>query len=171
MSVTVKSDPTPATTGLLTIARPGVPAVAGALRNELRRLSPSDGRPSVNWLQLDTDLDVAEANAQVGVTLPELPRLHGVTRFVARLVVKCVFLLARGITNRQRQFNASVLGCLRGLAAQVRGRENEPSRLERLEALLAEQAARIHHLEQALQAAHGWRVGPAPEAIRHRPAA
>ncbi|HKI31277.1 MAG TPA: hypothetical protein VKA46_05385 [Gemmataceae bacterium] len=171
MSVNGKSEPAPAAMGVLTIAPFGAPAVAGALRDELRRLSPSDGRPIVNCLQLDADLEIAEANAQVGVTLPEMPRLRGPKRFVARLVVKGIFFLARVITNRQRQFNSSVLGCLRGLTAHVRGREDEQSRLDHLEASLAGQAVRIRALEEALTAAHAWRIGPAREAARSRPAA
>jgi hypothetical protein len=100
-------------------------------------------------VQLEADLEVAENNAPVGLKMPDLPRFHGVKRRVLRFVVRCLFAVAHVITSRQRQVNTSLISCVRGLLARTRRLEEEQTRLE---ALLAEQAARIGELENTLAA-------------------
>ena len=146
------------TTGVLSVARPDAAAVAAAIRAELRHRADPAGPPAVSWFQLAADLEVADANAPVGRTLPELPRFRGVRRVVALLIVKGILYLSRAITNRQRQFNISVLSYLRGLAARLRRLEEEQARLA---TILADQGARLHELEAALasRATEGRRAG------------
>jgi hypothetical protein len=152
-------------TGLLTLAQLDVEAVEAAIREALRRRSEAGGRPAPSWSQFEADLEVAEGSAQVGLHMPELPRFRGVRRVLARLLVRCILYLSRPITSRQRHFNASVLSCLYALMARARrAEEADAEPLARLEAMLAEQAARIRELEQALAADREWRVGPAAAA-------
>jgi hypothetical protein len=138
-----------AATGLLAAARLDTAAVAEAIRDELGRRSDGAGRPAPAWVQLEADLEVAENNAPVGLKMPDLPRFRGLKRRLLLFAVKCLFAAAHFITSRQRQVNTSLVSCLRGLLARTRRIEEEQARLE---ALLAEQAARIGELETALSA-------------------
>ncbi|HZT81914.1 MAG TPA: hypothetical protein VFA26_16935 [Gemmataceae bacterium] len=148
--------------GILTPPRLDVAAVAALVRDELRRRARLDDRPAPNWLRVEADLEAAEESAPVGVTALEVAHAHGLRGLLVRLMVKCVFRLARPITRRQRLFNASVLNCLYAFKARVRRLEDGPAvadRVARLEALLAEQAARIRQLEQALAGARPLKAG------------
>lgn len=72
-------------------------------------------RPPVDWEHLGRLLRQPEQSADVGVTLPELRRLSAPLRWLGRLVAWGVFLVARVVTGRQRQFNHETLNYLRHL--------------------------------------------------------
>jgi hypothetical protein len=161
MSVNGKS---PTATSTLTVARLDAPAVAALLRDELLRLGPGGGRPLPNWFEFDADLEVAESNAQVGLIVPELSRLRGVPRQAARFLFRMLLLLTRPVSRGQRLFNNSVLKCLVALTARARRVEEDwavtaHARMAHLDAMLAEQAARIAALERALAVAQARRAG------------
>jgi 2-polyprenyl-3-methyl-5-hydroxy-6-metoxy-1,4-benzoquinol methylase len=119
--------------GELAAPRFGVPAVAGAIRDELRRRIRSTGRngepPSINWSLLQAELKLLEKSALVGLQLPEMPRFRGIKRFFARLVGRVVLYLGQFVTHQQRQFNCTVLNQLRVLTGAAQILENRQKQL------------------------------------------
>lgn len=115
----------------------------------------SPGRSVLDWARITNDLDLAEQNAHVGAAVPDMARFRGLKRFVARFVARGVLFLSRVITNRQRQYNLSLLSAVRDLAAGLRRVEDEhrhrlQETTERLEAVIHEQADRLRILDKSL---------------------
>lgn len=147
----------PAEVGVETLSRVVSEEIARHARNGSRRNGTNghDERSVVDWARITSDLDLAEANAHVGAAVPELTRFQGLKRKVARFVARGVLYLSRVITNRQRQYNVSVLSALRDLSYGLRRFEEEQRRQlhetgQRLEERLNEQVARLRRLEQSL---------------------
>ncbi len=147
-------------TGVLTVPPLDAPAVARAVRDELRRRARQDGFTAA---QFHADLQAATENARVGLALPEMSRYHGLRRRLVRLLCRGLLYAARLITRPQSVFNLSVLRSLQTLATTSEriAREQEQLRLaQEMFARLDEvMATRVGALEKALadlEAARGW---------------
>jgi O-antigen chain-terminating methyltransferase len=147
----------PAEVGVETLSRVLSDEIARHARNGSRRHGTNghEDRSAVDWARIASDLELAETNAHVGTTLPELTRFRGVKRKVAQFVARGVMYLSRVITNRQRQYNLSVLSAVRDLVSGLRRFEEEQRRrfhdvVQPLEQQLSEQVARLRQQEQSL---------------------
>ncbi len=72
------------------------------------------------WNRIHANLNLAEQNSQIGVIVPELRRLRGVVRKVARWVARGLLYAGRAFTGCQRTYNVAVLGSLRDLHYSIR---------------------------------------------------
>ena len=146
-------------------AEVSVEALAAVIGDEIARHGPRNGhaggrnghavRSAVDWARLTNDLDLAEQNARAGEGVPELTRLSGLTRHAARFVARVVLALSRFLTNRQRQYNLSLLSAFRDLSSGFRRFEDEQRHqlqesCKRLETLVQEQAGRLRTLDRSL---------------------
>jgi O-antigen chain-terminating methyltransferase len=104
-------------------------------------------RPHIDWHQILAGVRLAEQHVPVGSHLPELTRLPGPLRWVGLLVARCVVVLTRFITTRQRDFNAAAIGTLHNVHGMLRHLEQvQTENLKRLEALSAQQNASLGEL-------------------------
>ncbi len=150
--------------GALAPAEIGVDALTAVIGEEIARHHGRNGhggahghaaRSVVDWNRLTNDLDLAEENAHAGAALPPMRSLSGLKRRVARFVARGVLFLSRVVTNRQRQYNLSLLSAVRDLTSGLRRFEEEQRRqlqenCQRLETLANEQAKRIRVLDGSL---------------------
>jgi hypothetical protein len=100
------------------------------IRESLARRRPADRAAAGGF---DADLRAAslrrvERHADIGAGVPELPRLRGPLRFVARLLARVVLYLARFLTSRQREYNYAVLSVLRNIDRGLSRLEQEQAR-------------------------------------------
>jgi hypothetical protein len=108
-------------------------------------VQPVDAR-AFNWPQVQAGLNHAARLASTPATVPALGRFRGLTRRLARLVLRGFLSVARVITVRQSDWNGCVLEALRETAEGLRNLEREVARqnerIRQLEAVLWRDEAR-----------------------------
>jgi hypothetical protein len=85
-------------------------------------------RSYLDWGIITANLGIAEKNALVGKHVPDMKRLPGPIRVVARLLGGCFLYVLRIITNPQREFNHAVLITLRSMHDGIRQLEKTHQR-------------------------------------------
>ena len=106
------------------------------------------------WAQLNDTLKVAELNANAGAEVTSMLHHRGIVRKFARLIGKVTIYLGRVITIPQRNFNSSILHCLRitldGIRDMNRNTVVLESQVRRIEGHLNEKSAIIDYLKTGL---------------------
>jgi hypothetical protein len=115
------------------------------MRGEVQRqrgdgATHSRSMPRLEWSELQALLEDAETNAHTGTALPPMNQQHGWKRRIVRGVAQGILLISRFLTGPQRDYNRALLKAVHhvGYACQ------------RLEAVVAEQAARLEALQREI---------------------
>jgi tRNA (mo5U34)-methyltransferase len=85
--------------------------------------------PLPSWETVDAHLGTAEQHARIGTEVPSLTRYRGVTRRLARLAARGLLHVSQVVTNRQRQFNVSMLSSVQALRQRIHELEAHPEPL------------------------------------------
>lgn len=126
-------------------------------REELRKTGVSEElviNDPYSWAQLSETLKMAELNVNAGAEVTSMLHHRGIVRKFARLLGKITIYLGRVITIPQRNFNSSLLHCLRITLDGIRDMNRNTAVLERqvrsIEGLLHEKSAIIDYLKTGL---------------------
>src|SRR5437763_26223 len=123
-------------------ARAAGPPAEGPPLEDFRAL-----KPHIDWHQILTGLKLAEEHVAVGADVPEMTSLPGPLRRLGRLIARCILILTRFITTRQREFNTAALGTIHNVHGMLRHLEQvQRENLQRLEALSARHNAAFNAL-------------------------
>lgn len=126
-------------------------------REEMQKSGPPE-KLTINdpysWAQLSETLKMAELNVNAGAEVTSMLHYRGIVRKFARLLGKITIYFGRVITIPQRNFNSSLLHCLRITLDGIRDMNRNTAVLERqvrgIEGLLHEKSAIIDYLKTGL---------------------
>lgn len=105
-----------------------------------------------SWGQLHETMKVAENNVNAGAEVTSMLHYRGIVRKIARFVGKIVIVLGRVITIPQRNFNNSILHCLRIILDGIRDMNRNTALLEHKMRQIEEKSELIDYLKAGLTA-------------------
>jgi hypothetical protein len=123
-----------------------IPEPARAEENKNCQTKAREQICPVDWLAIDASLKRVRQHVEIGAGLPELARLAGPLRPLARLAAGVILFATRFLTNRQSAFNIAGLTALHQLAEGIRrmhlSYNDQIQRLEKQLMLLRQEQSR-----------------------------